>query len=225
MAGESIDLATVMAAVATLMTLACGWPQLRRISRTGDIRGVSLSTTALGISAELGWLIYLSGERLWSALPECALTILVDAVLAAALLRSGARRRTALVAATAWGATLVGARIIGGPAAIAVLLSITYAVQLFPSVWTAWRERCPSGVASGAWVMRLAESALWAAYGHVRHDPPLVTLGVIGCVASASVLARLVVTRAQREMARPSAIGADCESVAPEMAVAVAAAA
>jgi uncharacterized protein with PQ loop repeat len=198
MAAESIDLATSVAAVATLMTVACCWPQLRRVRRTGDVAGISLSTTTLSLAAEVGWLIYLSGEGLWSALPESALTIAVDLVLAVALLRAGSRSPVALAAGVVWGGMLVGSRVIGGPGAIAVLLSVTYAVQLVPSVWTAWRSWCPSGVAANSWTVRLTQSVLWGLYGGLRNDPPLVILGVIGSLASAGVLARLAVTRSRR---------------------------
>ena len=197
MAGESIDLAMVIAVVATSMTVACGWPQLRRLRRTGDVRGVSFTTTTLSISSELGWLIYLSGEGLWSALPETILTIGVNIVLTVALVRARARWVGAAGTASAWGAVLVGARVIGGAPAIAVALSVTYAVQLVPSVWAAWRAWCPSGVAPGAWSVRLVQSLLWGVYGLVRHDPPLLVLGAIGSVTSLAVLARLVMTRSR----------------------------
>lgn len=205
MAGESIDLATVIAIVATSMTVACGWPQFERLRRSGDVHGVSFSTTTLSIAAEVGWLVYLAGEGLWSALPESALTIVVDIALTVALLRAGASSTVAVAAASGWGALLIGARVVGGVPAIAVLLSVTYAVQLVPSVWTAWRTWCPSGVASGAWTWRLVQSVLWGVYGFVRHDPPLLILGAIGCGASVAVLARVHLTRS-RLLATPAVV-------------------
>jgi hypothetical protein len=202
MAGESIDITLVVAGVATAMTVACGWPQLRRLRITGDLDGVSLSTATLSVAAESGWLIYLSGQHLWSALPESVLTLSVSLVLSVAMMRAGSRGAAAIGAAGAWGAALVAASVIGGPAAIGALLSVTYGVQLAPSVWTAWRAACPSGVSPASWTVRLVQSALWGAYGAVCSDPPLLILGVIGTGASAAVLARVAVTRP-----RPATIG------------------
>ena len=158
---ESIDTAAAIAGVATLLTVVCGWPQLRRLRRTGDVRGTSFTTTTLSISSELGWLMYLTGEGLWSALPESVLTIAVDVVLTIAFVRAHARWVGATGVAMAWVAVLVGAMVVGGSPAIAVALSVTYAVQLVPSVWAAWRERCPTGVAPGSWTARLVQSMLW----------------------------------------------------------------
>ena len=197
MAGESIDLAAVFAIVATTMTVACGWPQFQRLRRTGDVQGVSFSTTTLSIASEMGWLVCLAGEGLWSALPESALAILVDIGLTLALLRAGANTTIGVATAVGWGALLIGARLVGGVPALAVLLSVTYAVQLVPAVWTAWRSWYPSGVAAGSWTIRLAQSVLWGAYGFMCHDRPLLILGVIGSVASVAVLARLYVTRSR----------------------------
>ena len=199
MAGESIDIALVAAGVATAMTVVCEWPQLRRLRRTGDVMGVALSTATLSVAGEAGWLIYLSGEKLWSALPESLLSLLVSLVLSIAIRRAGARGMVAIGAAAAWGAALVGARVVGGPTAIAAMLSVTYAVQLVPSVWTAWRAWCPSGVAPGSWTVRLVQSLLWGTYGAGRGDPPLLILGIIGTAASTAVLARLAMTRSRRE--------------------------
>jgi len=158
---------------------------------------VSISTTALSVASEVGWLIYLAGERLWPALPEAVLTMVVNLVLTVSLLRAGAEWAIGAAAAGAWGIVLIGGRVVGGPPAIAVLLSVTYAVQLVPAVWTAWRVWCPTGVSASAWAGRFIQSALWSGYGLMRDDPPLVTLGAIGSVASAVVLTRFVVTRAR----------------------------
>lgn len=194
---DSIDIAAAIAAVATMLTVVCGWPQLRRLRRTRDVRGISFTTTTLSISSELGWLMYLTGEGLWSALPESILTIVVDVVLTIAFLRAQARWVGAAGTATAWAAVLVGAMVLGGAPAIAVALSVTYAVQLVPSVWAAWRVWCPSGVAPGSWAVRLIQSVLWGLYGFLQHDPPLLVLGAIGSAASLAVLGRVAMTRSR----------------------------
>jgi hypothetical protein len=192
---ENLDVSSAIAFVATSMTFAVGWPQLRRLRRTGDVAGVSLSMTTLSLASESGWLIYLSGSQLWSAVPEAVLTMGVGAALSVALRRGGSQWRRPVAAAIVWGAVLAGALAVGGLAAIGAMLSVAYALQLAPAVWTSWRAPCPSGVAPGAWMLRLAQSTLWGIYGRIEHDRPLATLGMIGAVASAAVLVRVAVTR------------------------------
>lgn len=197
-----LDLAVLAALVATSMTVACAWPQLRGLRRTGDTAGVSLATAALSCAAETGWAVYLTGAALWSAVPEAVLTFAVSAALVRALLRAGVSWRRPALAATGWLAALLVARVSGGPAALGALLSVTYAVQLMPAVWTAWRCAAPTGIAATSWIVRLTQSVLWGAYGMVRGDRPLVALGLIGTTASAAVLARVAVTRSLA-LARP----------------------
>jgi len=203
MAMDTIDIAVMIAVLATLLTLVGDAPQIRRLRRTGDTNGVSLSTAMLAVAAESGWFIYLAGEHLWSAVPETVITIGFNAVFTADMVRAGARWGAPIAGAAAWAVALVGARLSGGPAAIAVLLSVTYAVQMAPAVWTVWRTWCPSGVSPGAWSVRLVQSALWAGYGQLRENRPLLILGVIGSLASTAVLVRLVVTRYRRALAVP----------------------
>ena len=198
MGPQSIDVATLAAVVATLVSMACTWPQLARVRRTGDIAGVSATAAALTVSSELGWTLYLGGEGLWAAVPEGMFTIGANVALVAALNRSGASTRTAVVAAASWLAVLFGARWLGGPNAIAVLLGFAYVVQLTPAVVKAWRTWRPSGISTGTWMLYLIEAVLWGTYGLARDDPPLIVLGILGVVESTAILVRLFVTRTRR---------------------------
>jgi hypothetical protein len=192
---ETFDVATVAALAATALAMIYTWPQLARVRRTGDIAGVSISAAALTVSSELGWAVYLGGEGLWSAVPEGAFNITANALLAVAVMRAGGSAGLALAGAAAWLVVLLAARWLGGPAALAALLGLAYAVQLTPAVVTAWRTWSPSGIAAPTWVLRLGEAVLWGVYGHLRHDPPLVMFGVLGTVESALILVRKYVTR------------------------------
>lgn len=190
MSADTFDAAALVAGVATAMTAVGAWPQLHKLRRTGDTAGVSLSTATLSCSAETGWAIYLAGAGLWTAVPEAVVTLTVSVALTAALIRAGAMWLRPAAAAAGWLAALLVARAAGGLHMIGALLSITYAVQLSPAVWTAWRTSRPSGIAASSWVIRLTQSALWGGYGLLRGDRPLFTLGLIGTAASAAILAR-----------------------------------
>jgi hypothetical protein len=204
---ELVDGATLAALVATVVSIACTWPQLGRIRRTGDIAGVSVTAAMLTVGSELGWTAYLSGEGLWSAVPEGAFNIVANALLAVAVVRAGGSARAAFGGAASWLVVLVAARAFGGPAALAALLGAAYAVQLTPAVLTAWRTWSPSGIALTTWTLRLTEAVLWGAYGHVRGDLPLVLFGVFGTVESCAVLLRKHMTRHRPPAVEPPAFG------------------
>ena len=202
MGPQSIDVATLAAVVATLVSMSCTWPQLARIRRTGDIAGVSATAAALTVSSELGWTLYLGGEGLWAAVPEGVFTIGANVALVVALSRSGAstadrRRGRGLVAGVPCSEP-AGWEV---PTAIAALLGFAYVVQLTPAVVKAWRTWRPSGIATGTWTLRLIESVLWGTYGFARDDPPLIVLGILGVVESTAILVRMFVT----ELDRPTA--------------------
>ena len=195
MGHESVDVATLAAVVATVVSVSCTWPQLVRIRRTGDIAGVSVTAAALTVSSEVGWTVYLGGEGLWSAVPEGALTIAANALLVVAVARSGGSAPCRAGCRRRLGRRAPRDGSLGGPEAIATLLGLAYVVQLTPAVATAWRTWNPSGIATGTWTLRLIEAVLWGAYGYVRGDPPLVVFGILGVAESAAILARKVVTR------------------------------
>jgi hypothetical protein len=75
------------------------------------------------------------------------------------------------------------------------LLSVAFAVQVAPAIWVAYRSPRLSGVAVGTWLLVAGELACWGAYGVHRHDPRLVTMGVIGVTAAALMLTRVHLTR------------------------------
>ena len=86
---------------------------------------------------------------------------------------------------------LVAAELVGGPAALGVVLSVACAVQLAPAVWVAYRCGTPSGVSSGSWALVGIESVLWAVYGIAEGDGALLLLGIIGTAAAIAIVARV----------------------------------
>jgi hypothetical protein len=91
---------------------------------------------------------YLAEARLWTALPEAIITFTVNATSSTMLWHAGSQWRRPFSAAAAWGAALLAARLVGGHSTIGALLSVTYAVQLAPAVWTAFRDATPTGIAT-----------------------------------------------------------------------------
>ena len=104
----SQQIAQVGVILATLLATAGALPQLRRVNRTGDTRGVSLAMITLNIASEVGWFIHLSGRGSWAAVPTCVVIVIVYGALLATLVNAGARSSSALVAGALWVGFLSG---------------------------------------------------------------------------------------------------------------------
>jgi hypothetical protein len=192
-------IAELAAALATVVATFAAIPQLHRVARVGDGRGVSVTSAVLGIGSEIAWLWYAGRAALWSAMPEAGILVVGNAVLAGALLWRGASVRRALPAGLAWIGALATITVVGGPTALGAVLGVTYAVQIAPAVWTAWRTASPSGVAAATWALIGLEGLLWGVYGLHHGDPAVLTFAATATVASAATLARkLTVTRGPR---------------------------
>ena len=186
----SAALAEGAAIAATIVAVIGASPQVRRTLKSGDARGVSVTSPSLGVATELAWVAYASHEGLWSALPEAALMAAANVVLIVVLWRAGSPMRVAALAAPGWMAVLCATAALGGPAAIAGLLGFAYAVQVTPAVWCAYRTRTPLGVARATWLLLALESALWSIYGAAHADPAILTFSAVGLTASAAILLR-----------------------------------
>jgi uncharacterized protein with PQ loop repeat len=185
-------IAELAAALATVLATVAAIPQLHRVARAGDGRGVSVTSALLGVGSELAWLSYASQAGLWSALPEAALMTIANSVLAVALIRRGASARRALAAGVVWVGALATIATVGGHTALGAVLGVTYAVQIAPAVWTAWRTSSPSGVAASRWAMIGLEGLLWGAYGVHHEDPAVLIFAATATLASAATPARKV---------------------------------
>ncbi len=183
------------AVVATVLATVGALPQLRRLLASGDVAGLSISSAAIGVGTELAWAGYTVHEGLWLAVPEAALMVATNGLLAVMMLRAGAPGRRALRSGLAWVATLLATFVMWGAAGLAVLLAVAYIVQVAPAIWCVFRTACPSGVAVGTWAMIGGEAVLWGLYGWWSNDAACLAFGVVGTAAAVAIVGRVVTTR------------------------------
>lgn len=188
-------MAELAAALATILAVVGGLPQLHRVAVGRDGRGVSVGACAIGVANEALWIAYALHQGLWGAVPEAVLMVATNVGLVVWLRRAGAGGwRPAVGAAALWFAVFVAVAVTFGAVAVGVLLGVAYAVQVAPAVWTAWRTHCPSGVAGATWAAMLVESVLWGVYGLHHGDPATSVLAITGLAASSALLLRKAVT-------------------------------
>jgi uncharacterized protein with PQ loop repeat len=185
-----VNLLALLPVAAAVFAVPQFLPQLTRVWRSHDTAGVSWSWAALTSVSNGGWIAYFALSRLWTSLvPAIAATVLAGALAVLLARHAPVPRRSAALAA-GWAALLAASAALAGRTGIGTALTVSFVLQVAPSVWTAWRTRHPTGVSRGTWLLVLGELACWAGYGPHVADPRLTALGCTGVTASLLMLAR-----------------------------------
>jgi len=165
-------------------------PQIIKVRTTGDAAGVSWLWAALTSINNAAWFGYFVLSRLWGGLIPALSAVLLAAALAMLPACRRAATRKAGVLITVWSAVLITAFVVAGRIGLGTLLTAAFAIQVAPSIWTAYRTAHPTGISRGTWLLIGGELSCWAIYGVHESDPRLMTLGTLGVVASILMLAR-----------------------------------
>ena len=188
LASVAVVSATVLAAVGLV-------PQVAKLIRTRIPDGVSVTWAAFGVVTNLAWTVYLTSQRLWLALPSVVLIVAAYLATVAILWRLGAPRRFTTILSAIWAGTLTLVGITLGWPGLGIVLGFSYAVQVAPGIWVAYRTARPDGIAPATWVIGFVEGMLWGYYGWWHADLPLMLFAVVAGVASIAMLARYATTR------------------------------
>ena len=196
-----MNFAWLFVTAGTALGLVRGVPQLVRLRRARDPRGVSLDAAATSSVVSAAWAAY--GAR--TGQPAVALasgaSALTFALVALSAVRFGRRARE-LRAAPAWLAVLAAAAAARGARGLGLLLPASVLVANGPQLRVAWRERDLSGLSLGTWLLSVAEAAVWGTYGLVAGDRAILVYGFLHLVTSGGIVAlRLAKARRRR---RPS---------------------
>ena len=176
-------------------------PQLLKLRATRDTAGISWSWATLAAINNAAWLAYFALEHYWTALvPSSSATVLAGALAVLLTIRGRARPRPGIPIG-AWAVMLVAAYLILGRTGLGALLTAAFAVQVAPSLWTAYRTARPTGISAGTWLLILGELSCWLIFGLHESDPRLITLGLTGLAASTLMLARIHQTARQQQPA------------------------
>jgi uncharacterized protein with PQ loop repeat len=207
-----IDALQAAPIVATTFAVPEFLPQIRKLRATRDTAGVSWAWATLTCCNNAAWLAYFALEHYWTALiPSSSATGLAGTLAVLLSIRGQARPQPSILIG-AWATMLVAAYLILGRTGLGALLTAAFAVQVAPSIWTAYRTDRPTGISSGTWLLILGELSCWLTFGLYKSDPRLITLGLTGVTASALLLARIHRTSKREQPAaagRPRPAGRD----------------
>ena len=199
MTETTANIAVVLATASTIVFLI---PQIRKLITTGDSAGVSTTWAALGLVSNIGWFVYMFSQARWIALAAPSFTTIFYAVTLWALARTGRSLNRGLAIGLGWAGALSLIAVQGGWTALGVVLGLTYAVMVAPSIWAAYRTPDPSGVSPATWSIGAIEGMLWGTYGLFHLDPGIITFGVVQILASLLILTRYYATR--RPVSQPA---------------------
>ncbi len=187
-----MTLADVAALAATVLSGISLLPQIRKLVRTGDVRGISPTWPVFGMVTNAAWLAYLAAEGLWAALASPLLMVGLYGVIVGALVRLDVPLARGAARGTVWGAALLAVYVVARWSGLGLVLGWSYALQVAPQVTAAYRSDHPAGIAPATWVIAVGETGLWGYYGLARGDVPVATFGAIGVTAALLILGRYV---------------------------------
>ena len=188
-------LANVAVIAATATTFTFLLPQILKLVRTGDSKGVSTTWPALGFISNIGWFIYFVHEALWASVAAPLGATAGYAVTIWALARTGRPLTRSATRGLVLAAILIATTAFGGWTTLGVVLGLTFAVMMVPSVASAYTTRDPSGISPGTWWLGALEAALWGFYGWHHADAGVLTFSVTAAIGSVLMLGRYHATR------------------------------
>lgn len=186
-------LTTILATTGTALAAIFLVPQLLRLVRRRDARGVSVLWAVFGVVTNAIWVGYLASQQLWLAAAAPALAVAsYGAVLVVVARLDHGQRYVSLT--LAYLAAFATAYALGGTIGLALLLAVSPAVQLAPQVATTYRTARPRGVSTTTWMLTAAEAGSWGLYGLLVADLALVGYGAVTGVAALAIVARCLAT-------------------------------
>ena len=186
-----IDALDYLPVAATAFAVPEFLPQILKLRATRDTAGISWPWATLTCLNNAAWIAYFALEHYWTALiPSCSATVLAGTLVVLLSIRGQARLRPSILIG-AWATMLAAAYLVLGRTGLGALLTAAFAVQVAPSIWTAYRTERPTGISPGTWLLILGELSCWLAFGLYKSDPRLITLGLTGVTACALMLARI----------------------------------
>ena len=192
---------SVMLVVANVMGAGMIVPQVIRLRRYRNTRGISASWIGVGLAMNLWWVGYGLAGGLWGIIPVSAAAFVLYTVIAAqyAGINGVASLRGCAIGFVGLGAVPLPALALGGWATAGVVVGLCYAVQFAPAALTALRAERLDGVSTITWAMAGTEAAIWLVYGLNQGDAALVIGGGGGLTMSALILSRLAFVRPHAE--------------------------
>jgi uncharacterized protein with PQ loop repeat len=183
-------LTTVLGAVGAGLGLVRAVPQLLRLIRTQDSRGVSLDALVTSAVVSLGWAVYgLLTRQLVVSLATGASAVVFLMTSAAGLAHGRSLRD--LRVAPVWACGLLLVTVLAGATGLGFALPASVLAANLPQLVGLVRDTAAPGLSRGTWRLFLADGTVWTLYAVVSGDVPIAVYGVLQMASSAAILRRM----------------------------------
>jgi uncharacterized protein with PQ loop repeat len=180
----------VLGAMGAGLGLVRAVPQLLRLIRTHDSRGVSLDTLVTGAVVSLGWATYglLTEQPIVSAATGASAVVFV--MTACAGVAHGCSLRDLRVAPV-WACGLLLVTLNARANGLGLVLPASVLAANLPQLVSLVRDPSAPGLSSGTWRLFCADGIVWTLYAAASGDAPIAVYGVLQMVSSAAILLRM----------------------------------
>jgi uncharacterized protein with PQ loop repeat len=196
---EDVSPTDLLGLVASALSMLFIWPQVFRVYRNDTVEGLAPLGALQGMSGSILWSIYGLSQ---SDLPLFGSNLLVAvaiALLAAAMVRHGAVKRTTVFGLVA---AVIGLGFVSGAVSTTLLGVLAFAIgalSILPQTFKVLRDPDLQGVSVSSNALLFVTSSTWMSYGLAIGDA-LVTLPnvlVIPCSA-------IIVAKARSAQSKPA---------------------
>lgn len=190
-----MDASVISASMATVLAATQLLPQVLRLRRDRTTSGLSPTWALLGVSINVGWILYRWSQELWWGIPSPVIAASLYLATLVMINRLEPRMRWAKFAAIALLGAFTGAAAAGGWLAVGTLLAVSSGAQAAPLLWTAFRSHELRGVAPEVWMIGLTQAFLWGHYGWWHGDMALMVYAATTATVSVTMLSRYAYVR------------------------------
>ena len=158
---------TLFAIITTVLGITRALPQLIRIIRTRQARGVSIDTSATSAFVSLGWAVFGFWTEQFSISFASGATAIRFVFFTFGSVRFGHQWKE-LKIAPAWMTMLLLFGGLGGATGLSLVLLLSGLVANIPQVRVAYKEQNLADLSLLMWLIALTEGLLWSSYGFIQ---------------------------------------------------------
>ena len=199
-------LVELLGLLAVGLQIVRGFPQIYQLVKTRNVEGLSVSTWSLLLftGSCWWWWGFTQGQTLTEVANGVSALTAFAILLFIAVERRTATRRGLMIAIGLFIAVALYSATRPGSL---TLIAVTAAVFCFgPQVVSIFRTDDHSGISLTTWVLAVANSLVWMAYGGMVGSSTILLPGFISVPLALAIIARVVYTRNQNKLVEDSAI-------------------
>ncbi|MBT3322689.1 MAG: hypothetical protein HN392_10440 [Anaerolineae bacterium] len=171
----------------TFIGLIRALPQLIRIIRSKEARGLSLDSVATSSIVSFGWALYgFLTNQIYVSLAT-GISGIIFAIIAIMAILYG-RNIKELKIAPLWLGILFLSFFLYRSAGLGFVLPVSVLASNIPQLWIAYHERDLSDLSLGTWVLSFMDGLVWTIYSLMQNDTSILAFGIFNLLSSFPII-------------------------------------